>query len=74
MVTPAERESLFRLRAPEHAYEKSQDACALRFEDEKFAIDLALREYPDNDTCELSRQELIAEVDRLKKRDTGAVC
>ena len=73
-MTPAGRESLFRLRAPGHAYEDSIDTCAQRFEDEKFAIDMALREYPDNDTCEMSRQELIAEVERLKKRDTGAVC
>ena len=69
MITPAERESLFRLRQPGHAYENSQDACAQRFEDEKFAIDLALREYPADDTCEMTRQELIAEVQRLKRGD-----
>jgi len=67
-LTSEERASLERLREPGHGYEKSQDTVIQRFLDEQTAIDLALADYPAGDTCEMSRQELIAEVERLKRR------
>ena len=70
-MTPAEHAALKRLRNIESSTRLSGNPWR---DDLIVAAKIALRDYPVDDTCEMSRQELIAEVARLKKRDTGAVC
>ena len=73
-MTPERRAALEMIRDMAGATVYLENASSECLADIWTAAQVALSDYPANDTCELTRQELIAEVARLKKRDTGAVC
>jgi len=73
-MTPERRAALERLKDSRYLSGQTHELPRQMVDDLCIARDTALSDYPANDTCEMTRQELIAEVARLKKRDTGAVC
>ena len=78
VMTPEQRAAMERLRHWNSgqvvlAYDDDPSDCSVGG-DRVILSDALLLDYHADDTCELTRQELIAEVARLKKRDTGAVC
>ena len=60
-MTPERRAALERCRGKTYL--------DLHFDDLWFVSEIALDDYPSDDKCEMSRQELIAEVQRLKRGD-----
>jgi len=58
-MTPERRAALERCRGKTYL--------DLNFDDLWFVSEIALDDYPADDKCEMSRQELIAEVERLKR-------